>query len=167
MNRRILLLTTSALILGARTSFGQETLLGVEIPKLEEFMAVIADDARFESTISGVWVLREILLLSAEPNSPNDLSEGANKLNELIVNVRAARNEIIDSAKNDEKQLQLAPDVSRSVENIGEKLQQLGVQTGSVLFVHLIRSYITFIQAVGTRGPSICSIFPFRIWCSA
>jgi hypothetical protein len=163
MDRRILLLTTGVILLGVRSSSAQE-ILGIKVPDLKEFTDVIVDEARLQSIISGVWVLRDILLLDAKPDSPN---EGAAELDDISRRVRSMREIVIKAASENEKLLELPSDVKASIEKIGGTLQKLGVQGGSEVFIYLIRSYITFNQAAATLGFSLCSIFPFRIWCSS
>ena len=129
MDRRFLLIASCAILVAPRSSFAQE-ILGVKSSNLDEFVATIADDARFRSFISGVWVLRDILVLGTKPDSPN---EGVEVLERLIKRVENGRDVAIQTAKGDEKLLELPTIVAQSIEKIGGKLQELGVQQGSVL----------------------------------
>src|SRR5262245_11099564 len=119
MDRRVLLLTSGAIFLGTRFPLAQDAIRGVRIPDLDEFTGTIADEARSNAMISGVRILRDVLLLDAEPESPDELKDGQAKFTELVAKVRSGRHAAIDAVKGNENLLHLSPDFSRGVKRIG------------------------------------------------
>lgn len=167
MDRRVFFLMGYALLAASRPASSQTPGFQILIPTVEEFVSTLQDETQFRGMISGVWLLREILLL---PTAQQEIPpEARDELLGLTKIVEGSRDTAANAALNDKNSIELASPVLQSAEKIAANLQEIGVQSGSLLFNRLIQSYLKFNQVLVTQSSnnSLCSVYPFRIWCSS
>lgn len=148
-----------AFLAASKSTFAQS----IPNPTLDELVQTFKDDALLNRLFRAVWVLRDILSLSAKDA---DIEQDTGELQQFMQKVRSARNEIIDTVV--QKGLpSLPPEVLDAANRIIKQLAEYGVQPDSRLTAELIRSYVIFNQAILLSvGNTLCGIYPFRIWCS-
>jgi hypothetical protein len=148
-----------AFLAASRFTFAQS----IPNPILDEFVQTFKEDDLLNRLFRSVWVLRDILGLSAKDA---DIEQDTGELQELMQKVRAARNEIIDTVV--QKGLpSLPPEALDAANRIMKQLAEYGLEPDSPLGTDLIRSYVIFNQAILlSLGNTLCGIYPFRIWCS-